>query len=153
MVSIFNFNFLLGRIDVWIDGWTHTYTATAAYSCTGAYTHTRTYAHTNALIYRRINKRRMCKYINPSIYPQTSRTPNQSPANASATRQRHINSRQNNVWLSTLQIKENSAQIQVQAMTLTSTRPIHLRANLPLFFLLFMYALTHSWGIDATVGM
>ena len=124
---------------------------TFMYRCIYTYTHICT--HTNTFIYRRIDKHRTRKYINPSIYPQTSRTPNQSPVNASATRQRHINSRQNNVRLSTLQIKENSAQIQAQGMTLTSTHPIHLRANLPLFFLLFMYVLAHLWSIDAMVGI
>nr|DAF50367.1 MAG TPA: hypothetical protein [Siphoviridae sp. ctBCr48] len=38
-------------------------------------------------------------------------------------------------------------------MTLTSTHPIHLRVNLPLTFLLFMYVLTHSWSMDAMVGI
>ena len=38
-------------------------------------------------------------------------------------------------------------------MTLTSTYPIRLCVYLPLFFLLFMYALMYSWGIDAMVGI
>ena len=75
------------------------------------------------------------------------------PRKCAGARQRHINSRQNNARSIALQIKENSAQIQAKGMTLISTHPIHLHVNLPLFFLLFMYALTHSWGIDATVGI
>ena len=131
-----------------MNGWMHTYiySNSSIFMHRYIYTYTHIYIHTNISIYRRINKHRTCKYINPSIYPQTSETPNQSPVNTSATRQRHINSRQNNVWLSTLQIKENSAQIQAQDMTLTSTHPIHLCVYLPLFFLLFMYALTHLWA-------
>ena len=117
------------------------------------YTYTHICTHTSIFIHRRMDKHRTRKYINSSIHIWTSRTPNQSPASVSATRQRHINSRQNNVRLSTLQIKENSAQTQAQGMTLISTHPIHLYVYLPLIFLLFMYALTHSWGVDATVGI
>ena len=54
MVSIFNFNFLLGRIDVWIDRWmdgqadTHIY----IHSNSNIYINRRIDIYTNAPIYK-----------------------------------------------------------------------------------------------------
>ena len=56
MVSIFNFNFLLGHIDVWMDRWmdkqiyTHIYT----HSNSNIYINRRIDIYTNAPIYKRI---------------------------------------------------------------------------------------------------
>ena len=84
MVSIFNFNFLLGHMDGWIDGWMNTYiysnSSIFMHRCIYTYTHICTY--TNISIYKRIYRHRTCEYINPSIHIWTSGTLNQSPANA-----------------------------------------------------------------------
>ena len=84
MVSIFNFNFLLGRINVWIDGWMNKqiYTHIYMHSNSNIYTNRRINTHTNISIYKRIYRHRMCEYINPSIHIWTSGTLNQSLANA-----------------------------------------------------------------------
>ena len=82
MVSIFNFNFLLGRIDVWMDEWMDKQIYVYMHSNSNIYINKRIDIYTNAPIYRRIYRHRMCEYIDPSIHIWTSRTLNQSPANA-----------------------------------------------------------------------
>ena len=84
MVSIFNFNFLLGCIDVWMDRWMdkQIYVYIYMHSNSNIYIDRRINTYTNAPIYKRIYRHRTCEYINPSIHIWTSGTLNQSHANA-----------------------------------------------------------------------
>ena len=72
MVSIFNFNFLLGRIDVWIDGWMDKQIYVYMHSNSNIYIDRRIDIYTSISIYRRIYRHRTCEYINPSIHIWTS---------------------------------------------------------------------------------
>lgn len=84
MVSIFNFNFLLRHIDVWMDRWMDKQIYVHMHSNSNIYIDRRINTYTNISIYRHIYRHRTCEYIDPSIHIWTSGTLNQSPANVQA---------------------------------------------------------------------